>query len=369
MFNTTITHIVCLVFLAFIVIIGGECFRELYFKFSGLACFLCISYLLASFIDNALPRFRATSAKKAVFITGCDRGFGLLLARRLDSLGFKVFAGCLDPLGADVQKLKNTASSRLSLVKIDVTRDESVSCAQEEVKNNLGDCELWALVNNAGVIERGELEWTPMEIYQKQFEVNTFGVVRVTQAFLPLLRRYKGRIVTVTSVGGRFTFSGFVPYCMSKHATSSFCEGLRMEMAKFGVKVITIEPFSYQTGMTDASNVSRSIKQTWSMSSSKYAGDVYDDDYIDEFSDSVRKFNEATVLPDPGKVVDQMVEGVCAISPHYSYVVGCWEFLFNLWMSRRLPKTFVDFFTRKRVTFDCDLEQYLISSLKDKKNS
>ena len=63
--------------------------------------------------------------------------------------------------------------------------------------------ELWALVNNAGVIERGEIEWMPMESCMKQFEVNTFGVMRVTKAFLPLLRKSKGRVVTTTSTGGK----------------------------------------------------------------------------------------------------------------------------------------------------------------------
>ncbi|GBO06168.1 D-beta-hydroxybutyrate dehydrogenase, mitochondrial [Araneus ventricosus] len=183
---------------------------------------------------------------KLISPPGCDKGFGRMLARRLDSMGYKVFAGCLEPDGEEVKKLKDTISSHLEIVPLDVTKTDSVQNALQIVESKLGNCEFWAVVNNAGVIERGELEWTPLEVYRKQFEVNTFGVVSVTQAFLPLLRKFKGRVVTVVSVGGRHTFSGFVPYCMTKHAITSFCDGLRLEMKKFGVQVVTVEPFSYQ---------------------------------------------------------------------------------------------------------------------------
>ncbi|GFY66007.1 estradiol 17-beta-dehydrogenase 2 [Trichonephila inaurata madagascariensis] len=197
-------------------------------------------------MDNTLPRFRVSSSNKAVFVTGCDKGFGRLLAIRLDSLGYKVFAGCLEPEGKEAQKLKDVVSNNLEIIPLDVTQVDSVQNALEVVESKLGCFELWAVVNNAGVIERGEVEWTPLEVYRKHFEVNVFGVVSVTQAFLPLLRKFKGRVVTVTSIAGRLTFSGLVPYSMSKHAARSFCEGLRLEMKKFGVKVITVEPFAHR---------------------------------------------------------------------------------------------------------------------------
>ncbi|GFQ99774.1 d-beta-hydroxybutyrate dehydrogenase, mitochondrial [Trichonephila clavata] len=230
-------------------------------------------------------------------------------------------------------------------------------------------CELWAVVNNAGVIERGELEWTPLEVHRKLFEVNVFGVVSVTQAFLPLLRKFKGRVVTVTSISGRLTFSGMVPYCMSKHAAKSFCEGLRLEMKKFGVKVITVEPLAHRTGMTEISTVLKSVQDTWNKFSGKCKKDVYDENYIQAFNESILKFTEATTLPDTSRVIDSLVEAVCTVSPHYSYIPGNSEGLLNYWFSKRIPKTYLDYNIRKYITFDCDVEKYLNDKEMNKKNS
>ncbi|KFM81941.1 17-beta-hydroxysteroid dehydrogenase type 6, partial [Stegodyphus mimosarum] len=369
MFNTVVTHLVSLIFLSCIGFYTYDYIGSLYIILAAISSFLYISFLLASFVDNALPRFRVIETNKAVFITGCDTGFGHLLARRLDSLGYKVFAGCLNTSGKEIDELKYTCSSNLHIISLDVTQTSSVQQALKIVQNNLGTNELWAIVNNAGIIERGEAEWTPLEFYQKQFEVNTFGVVRVTQAFLPLLRKSKGRVITTTSVGGRYTFSGFVPYCMSKHATSSFCDGLRLEMAKFGVKVITVEPFSYKTAMTHMPTVLNSALNTWGKCPEELKKDVYDKKYLEAFVESVRKFNEKTALQNTNKVVDLLVESVCAISPHYSYVPGDLWSLLSLWFARRMPKTLADYLLRKTVTFDCDVERYLQDKALKKKMS
>ncbi|KAF8793642.1 retinol dehydrogenase 7-like [Argiope bruennichi] len=369
MFNTIAAHAVSAIFLGTIGYFTYSCIGCFYLALTGLGFFFYIVYLLGNYVDNALPRFRVTATNKAVFITGCDKGFGRMLARRLDSMGYKVFAGCLDPDGEEAKKLKDTISSHLEVIPLDVTKISSIQNALKTVENKLGNYEFWAVVNNAGVIERGELEWTPLELYRQQFEVNTFGVVSVTQAFLPLLRKFKGRVVTMVSVGGRHTFSGFVPYCMSKHAVTSFCDGLRLEMKKFGVKVVTVEPFSYQTDMTEMKTVLKSIENTWEKCSTQLKNDVYDADYMKAFSDCVRKFNESTALPHIERVIDLLVEAVCAISPHYSYVPGNTESLLNLWLSKRAPKTLVDYFVRKKVTFDCDLEEHLKEKEIKKKNS
>ncbi|XP_078679164.1 D-beta-hydroxybutyrate dehydrogenase, mitochondrial-like [Branchiostoma floridae x Branchiostoma belcheri] len=127
--------------------------------------------------------------------TGCDSGFGFGLAKRLNSLGFTVFAGCLlaDSGGEGAKKLRAECSSRLSTVQIDVTDDGQVKAAVQQVKDRLptGSKGLYALVNNAGIWQPGETEWVSLATYRRLMEVNTFGTVRVTKAFLPLIRRAK----------------------------------------------------------------------------------------------------------------------------------------------------------------------------------
>lgn len=366
MLTTLSAHAVSLLLLSSAVYIIPSCALGFLIKSSAFCSFLFVSYLFATFVDNALPRFRVSAANKAVFITGCDSGFGLQLARRLDSIGFKVFAGCLLEKSEGTEVLKETTSNNLQIIQVDVTKDDSVQNALAVVENNLGNNELWAVVNNAGVIERGELEWMSMECYQQQFEVNTFGVVRITQAFLPLIRKSKGRVVTTTSTGGRLTFSGFVPYCMSKHATSSFCDGLRLEMAKFGVKVVTIEPISYRTNMTEMTTVLQSVENNWNKAPDHLKKDVYDSEYIEVFTESMRKFNSVTCRGDVHQVVDWMVDAVAAISPQYSYVPGDSTSLLNLWFVKRLPTTLTNYFIRKTVTFDCDVEHYLKENVTNK---
>ncbi|GFW52723.1 17-beta-hydroxysteroid dehydrogenase type 6 [Trichonephila clavipes] len=92
----------------------------------------------ATLVDNTLPRFRVSSSNKAVFVTGCDKGFGRLLAIRLDSLGYKVFAGCLEPEGKETQKLKEVVSNNLEIIPLDVTQVDSVQNALETVESKLG---------------------------------------------------------------------------------------------------------------------------------------------------------------------------------------------------------------------------------------
>lgn len=96
---------------------------------------------------------------------------------------------------------------------------------------------LWALYNNAGYATAGEIEWVPLEDYQRQFDVNLWGTVRVTKSVLSLIRKAKGRVVTVTSGIARSVNPGRSAYSMSKTALEAFMDCLRYEMNKFGVKV------------------------------------------------------------------------------------------------------------------------------------
>ena len=190
---------------------------------------------------------KVTSKSKAVFITGCDSGFGHRTAKRLATeLGFTVFAACLDVKSEGAKALKSL--QRIKVVPLDVTSDESVDAAVEYVKNNLGTDRLWALVNNAGYIEYNNIEFGEKGLghYERMFAVNIIGVIRVTKSFLPIIRKQRGsRIVMLGSCAGRMTQKTLVGYCCTKYALRSFTDGLRREMKSWGVHVSNIQPMVF----------------------------------------------------------------------------------------------------------------------------
>jgi NAD(P)-dependent dehydrogenase (short-subunit alcohol dehydrogenase family) len=175
-----------------------------------------------------------------VFITGTTTGIGLATARLLDQHGWRVFAGVYP--GENTEALRGGASERLTVIPIDITKSAMVSAATETIQREVGQNGLQGLVNNAGVAVSGPLEFVPMDELRRQFEVNVFGHVAVTQACLPMLRAAKGRIVNTVSILGRVVtpFSG--PYCMSKFAMQAFTDTLRLELSRFGIQVSAVEP-------------------------------------------------------------------------------------------------------------------------------
>ncbi|XP_049771083.1 estradiol 17-beta-dehydrogenase 2-like [Schistocerca cancellata] len=136
----------------------------------------------------------------------CDSGLGHELARRLDALGVPVFAGCLFPEGPGASRLAADCSSRLRLLPLDVTSDQQVADAVASVQAALSAAsgtELWAVVNNAGISDVGEVDVMPLEKFQQVLDVNTMGAIRVSKAFLSLLKKSKGRLINVTSPLGK----------------------------------------------------------------------------------------------------------------------------------------------------------------------
>ncbi|MEE6471397.1 hypothetical protein FKM82_009259 [Ascaphus truei] len=198
---------------------------------------------------------------KHVFITGCDTGFGNLLAKRLSRKGFKVLAGCLTQTGAD--DLQKAAPLGLKTTLLDVTSSDSIKRAVEWVKTEVGDKGLYGLVNNAGVANPiGPTEWMTVQDYRKVMEVNTFGTISVTLGFLPLVKRAQGRIVNMASILGRISANGG-GYCVSKFAVEAFSDSLRRDMQNFGIKVCIIEPGFFKTAVTSLDTIETSLQQLW----------------------------------------------------------------------------------------------------------
>ncbi|MEO5901298.1 MAG: SDR family oxidoreductase [Ilumatobacteraceae bacterium] len=176
----------------------------------------------------------------AVLITGASTGIGEATARRLDAMGWRVFAGVRRD--EDGERLRAATSVRLRWVRLDVTDVNQVRAAIEEIGEALGEDGLDGLVNNAGVSFAGPIEITPLEHWREQFEVNVVGQVAVTRAALPLLRRNVGRIVFISSLSGRVAPAYLGPYAASKFAIEAIGMTLRKELMPWGMRVAVIEP-------------------------------------------------------------------------------------------------------------------------------
>ncbi|XP_074390354.1 retinol dehydrogenase 5-like [Zonotrichia albicollis] len=199
---------------------------------------------------------------KHVFITGCDSGFGRLLARRLARQGYRVLAACLTPQGAESLR-GDTPGGHLRTVLLDVTRSDSIRRAAEWVHREVGDKGLFGLVNNAGIANPiGPTEWMDIEDFRRVLAVNALGAIEVTLQLLPLLKRARGRVVNTSSVLGRISANGG-GYCISKYCIEAFSDSLRRDMRHFGVKVSIVEPGFFKTNVTDLDSLEASLRQRW----------------------------------------------------------------------------------------------------------
>jgi NAD(P)-dependent dehydrogenase (short-subunit alcohol dehydrogenase family) len=188
---------------------------------------------------------------KNIVITGASTGNGAVCALRLDSLGFRVFAGVRKE--SDGEALKARASERLRPIRIDVTQPDQIAAAAAEVSAAVGAEGLAGLVNNAGIAVAGPLEFLPIGELRQQLEINVIGLVAVTQAFLPLLRKARGRIVNIGSISGKRTRPFVAPYAASKHAIEAISDGLRMELKAWGIEVSLLEPGTIATPIWEKS--------------------------------------------------------------------------------------------------------------------
>jgi NADP-dependent 3-hydroxy acid dehydrogenase YdfG len=193
----------------------------------------------------------ADDVSKAVLITGCSTGIGRATAERLAGNGWTVYATARKE--SAVEDLKGKGCKTLAL---DVTDERSMKRAVDTVVDAEGA--VGALINNAGYSQSGALESVPMDSVRRQFETNVFGLLRMCQLVLPGMReQHWGRIVNLSSIGGKIVFPGGGVYHGTKHAVEAFSDALRWEVAGFGVKVVIIEPGLIKTefGNTAAGSI------------------------------------------------------------------------------------------------------------------
>lgn len=188
----------------------------------------------------------------AVLITGTSTGIGRACAIVLDRSGYQVFAGVRKVEA--LESLQREASGRLMPVILDITDAEQIAKSVETVTKALGpDRGLSGLVNNAGIVVPGPLEFLPIDSLRRQLEVNVIGQVAVTQAFLPLIRKGCGRIINIGSIFGRFVLPFAGAYAISKFGMRALTDAFRRELRPWGIPVSIVEPGAIKTQILEKS--------------------------------------------------------------------------------------------------------------------
>lgn len=187
---------------------------------------------------------------KAVLITGCSTGIGRATAERLAAGGWTVYATARRP-----ESIADLADKGCRTLALDVTDDQSIRDAVTAV--GAAEGAIGVLVNNAGYGQEGAFEETPMADVRRQFDTNVLGLIALSQLVLPGMRRQRwGRIVNISSVGGKLTFPGGAFYHATKHAVEALSDALRFEVRGFGIDVVVVEPGLIKTAFGDTATAS-----------------------------------------------------------------------------------------------------------------
>jgi NAD(P)-dependent dehydrogenase (short-subunit alcohol dehydrogenase family) len=271
--------------------------------------------------------------KGAVVITGASTGIGAACALHLDKLGYRVFAGIRK--AADGESLRQRASARLVPVRLDISDEAEVGQAARNVIEALGGEGLAGLVNNAGIVVGGMLEFLPLEALRLQLEVNVVGQIAVTQAFLPSLRKARGRIVNMGSVSGLISGPFTGAYSASKFALEALTDSLRLELRPWKIHVSIVEPGYIQTPF-----VSKSLAAAEALRAQ------LPEEALQLYGASLRAVREGTEreaakAASTEVVVKAVVHALAARRPRTRYVVGNHS-SFQIALGRALPDRWRD---------------------------
>ncbi|XP_056595417.1 estradiol 17-beta-dehydrogenase 2 [Triplophysa dalaica] len=259
---------------------------------------------------------------KAVLITGCDSGLGHDLAKCLDSAGVRVFAGVLDECGPGARELKRAASSKLTILQLDVTNRRQIKQAYEFIRSQTGETGLWGVVNNAGVLGYvGDGEILPIKLYKKYFDVNFIGSVEVTQVFLPLIRQSKGRIISISSMAGEIPLPGFSAYGASKAALTVYSGTMRQELSRWGVKVIIVQPGAFKTNIFGRREQWIGVQEEILSDISQDVMETYGVEYISSMQQRLVEMS-STSSPNTGPFLESLKHALLSSRPNPFYYPG-----------------------------------------------
>lgn len=276
---------------------------------------------------------------KTVIITGASTGIGRSTAEHLAAKGWQVFAG--------VRKLKDgeplvAANKNIIPILLDVTQAEQVNAAVDTVRAALNGQKLAGLVNNAGIANMGPLAVQPLDQFKAHFDVNVFGLLRASQAFAPLLGMDEslegpaGRIVNITSVGGKLASPFLGAYTATKHAVESMTDSLRRELVIFGIDAIAVGPGAVKTPIWDKAEKDNSGNP---YSNSPWAKP------IEKFSETMLEGGRTGLAPE---VIAQTIEHALTARKPKARYAPVPNKLTNFTLPMLLPKRTVDGFFWKR---------------------
>lgn len=273
-------------------------------------------------------------------VTGASTGIGFACAKRLAEEGWLVFAGVRKP--ADADRLVSELGEKVRPLIIDVTDQATVDAAAAEVRNALDGRTLGGLVNNAGIAVAGPLTELPLEDFEQQLQVNVVGVVRVTQAFAPMLgidenlEGPPGRIVMMSSMAGQMGAPFLGPYAASKHAVEGISKSLRRELTPWGIQVVVLGPGAVATPIWDK------------------AEDIDPEPYkTTRFYEPLMRIRDYMTRTGPegfppSKIADRVYKAFTEDKPRFRYAIVP-QRLTNWSLPKLLPERMVDNMVAKRV--------------------
>jgi NAD(P)-dependent dehydrogenase (short-subunit alcohol dehydrogenase family) len=270
---------------------------------------------------------------RSVLVTGASTGIGRATALHLDAAGWRVFAGVRRQ--EDAESLRDAGSERLEPLMLDVTDAGQIAAAAERIGAAVGEAGLDGLVNNAGIAVPGPLETLPIDDFKRQVEVNLTAHLAVTQAMLPAIRRARGRIVFITSIGGLMAFPMFGAYHAAKFGLEAVGDVFRQELRPWGISVSIVEPGSIATPIWE-----RGQQEVDAIA--ERAGDGYADLYgeaIEAYRDVARKTGARGIPPE--RVAARIEHALSARRPRVRYLVGA-DARGQAFASRILPDRIVD---------------------------
>ncbi|CAF0792346.1 unnamed protein product [Adineta ricciae] len=298
----------------------------------ALAVFFYIAYRLYL---HFFPPPDINPSGKYVLISGCDSGFGHELAIQLDRKGIHVLAGVY--LSENKSKLQNELSANATVFHLDITKQQDIDATYDLVRKKTNT--LHAIVNNAGIGIPGYIDWTSLELMRQTMDVNFFGHVAMTKAFLPLLisKRYS-RVVNITSIAGIVAAGNMAAYSASKFALEAFSDCLRREMTPWGLHVSIIEPGFMRTPIV------QDLNKTFDDFCNKLSTDAQErwgKDYLKEHFQGRAVNLFIKYAEDPMKVVRALEHAVTSTKPSIRYRPG-WQATFIFFPLSCVPACVLD---------------------------